>query len=57
MGVLIHLTVPSAVWPKYNRDTPKNFVFDANVTSFVEDDLFRAEAISYLNRNLQLFGR
>lgn len=49
--------VPSATWPKYNLNTPKNFVFDANVTSFVEDDFFRAEAISYLNVNLQKFGR
>lgn len=55
--MLIFVPVSSVYWPKYSLDTPKNFVFDANITSFVEDDFFRAEAIGFLNQNIQLFGR
>jgi len=49
--------VPSAAWPKYSLDAPANFVFDANVTSYVEEDVFRAEAIGYFNQNWERFGR
>jgi len=49
--------VPSASWPKYSLDAPANFIFDANVTSYVEDDVFRAEAIAYFNKNWKRFGR
>jgi triacylglycerol lipase len=37
-------------WPVYEAEGGygENFVFDANVTSYVEPDTFRAEAIAYL---------
>ncbi|KAF1983101.1 carboxylesterase family protein-like protein [Aulographum hederae CBS 113979] len=38
-------------WPKYELDDPKNIVFDANVTSFVEADTWRKEGIKLINDN------
>ncbi|KAF5495340.1 putative secreted lipase [Colletotrichum siamense] len=37
------------VWPKYNANSPENFVFDVNATELSpsETDDFRSEAISY----------
>ena len=46
------------VWPKYELDEPKDFVFEVNKTSGVEADTWRAEGIDFINRNaLALFGR
>ncbi|KAF2019233.1 alpha/beta-hydrolase, partial [Aaosphaeria arxii CBS 175.79] len=39
------------LWPKYDVDTPLDFVFDANVTSYAENDTFRMEGIELINRN------
>lgn len=44
------ITVDAEYWPQYTLDEPKNFVFEQNVTSHPEDDLWRAEAINYINR-------
>lgn len=40
-----------ALWPVYKVDKPQNFVFDANVTSFVEDDTYRLEGMRLINDN------
>lgn len=46
------------VWPKYELEEPKDFVFEVNKTSGVEADTWRAEGIDFINRNaLALFGR
>ena len=45
-------TVPNtAVWPSYDATNGygKDFVFDANVTSYAEDDTYRAEGIAFIN--------
>lgn len=34
-------------WPVYTN-TSSNFVFDGNVTSFVEEDTWRAEGMQYM---------
>ncbi|TVY83757.1 Lipase [Lachnellula suecica] len=34
-------------WPKYTLDSPKNIVFDANVTTSVEPDIYRKETVDY----------
>lgn len=50
----------SLEWPVYGTVDGQNYVFDANVTglSYVEPDLFRAEAIQYWMDNfVTLFGR
>ncbi|KAK4948835.1 hypothetical protein LTR10_012208 [Elasticomyces elasticus] len=48
--------VPS--WPVYSTSTPRNFVYDANVTSYVEADTWRSEGIDLINRgNLAVYGR
>jgi hypothetical protein len=50
--------VAAATWPVYSKDNPQNFVFDANVTSYVEPDIFRAEGINYMIENMaSVFGR
>ncbi|KAH8886582.1 alpha/beta-hydrolase [Thozetella sp. PMI_491] len=37
-------------WPPYSLEKPQNLVFDVNVTNlaYLEDDIFRAEAINFL---------
>jgi hypothetical protein len=46
------------VWPKYELEAPRDFVFEVNKTSGVEVDTWRAEGIEFINRNaLALFGR
>lgn len=48
--VLISSALVDAVtWPQYSLDKPQNFYFDANKTSYIEDDYYRAEAIAYIN--------
>ncbi|KAL4943045.1 hypothetical protein BDV06DRAFT_221650 [Aspergillus oleicola] len=42
-------TIP--LWPRYEVDGPKDFVFDANVTNFVESDTYRAEGVRLINEN------
>lgn len=38
-------------WPRYVVDSPEDFVFDANVTSFAEEDTYRQEGIALINEN------
>ncbi|MCJ1474853.1 hypothetical protein MMC13_003513 [Lambiella insularis] len=35
-------------WPEYTLTNPTNFVFDANVTSYLEEDSYRSLPIQYL---------
>ncbi|KAM0705990.1 hypothetical protein Q7P35_007350 [Cladosporium inversicolor] len=44
-----NLGVESSHWPIYTLDDPQNFVFEQNVTSHAESDLFRAEGMKYIN--------
>ena len=45
-------------WPKYEVKTPRDYVYDANVTSYVEADTWRAEGIDLINSgNLEVYGR
>jgi carboxylesterase type B len=45
-------------WPSYNCDDPRNFVFDANVTSHAEPDTWRGEGIDLINTHaLDVYGR
>lgn len=48
----------AALWPKYDLGDPRDFVFDANVTSFVEMDTYRAAGVDMINANAAaVFGR
>ncbi|KAL5334317.1 Alpha/Beta hydrolase protein [Aspergillus crustosus] len=38
-------------WPRYEVGDPRDFVFEANVTSFVEGDTYREEGIALINDN------
>lgn len=40
-----------AAWPVYELEDPKDFVFDANVTSHAEPDTWRKEGIRLINDN------
>jgi carboxylesterase type B len=45
-------------WPKYKVDDPKDFVFDANVTSHAECDTWRKEGIDLINAHaLDVYSR
>ncbi|CZT02366.1 related to cholinesterase [Rhynchosporium agropyri] len=44
-------------WPAYDLASPKNLVFDANVTSHLEPDTYRAEGIKLINDNNHLQHR
>lgn len=47
-----------ALWPKYDVDDPLDFVFDANVTSYVEQDTYRKQGIDLINsHNLDVYNR
>lgn len=35
-------------WPVYTNTYPTDFVFDANMTSYVEPDTWRAEGTKFL---------
>jgi triacylglycerol lipase len=43
------IAVESEHWPVYTLDDPQNFVFEQNITSHAESDLFRAEGMKYIN--------
>ncbi|KAK6341528.1 hypothetical protein TWF696_008600 [Orbilia brochopaga] len=43
------------VWPKYEKDDPKNFVFDGNTTSYIEPDTFRSGGINIFIHQAQKF--
>ncbi|KAK3628363.1 hypothetical protein LTR56_018631 [Elasticomyces elasticus] len=43
-----HLGVDAQSWPVYTLNDPQNFVFEQNVTSHPEADLYRAEGIHYI---------
>ncbi|KAH8900748.1 alpha/beta-hydrolase [Thozetella sp. PMI_491] len=38
-------------WPRYDLNDPKDFLFDANVTSHAESDSWRAKGIKLINDN------
>ncbi|EPS43629.1 hypothetical protein H072_2399 [Dactylellina haptotyla CBS 200.50] len=42
-------------WPKFEKDDPKNFVFDGNTTSYVEPDTFRKAGINIFIHRAQEF--
>lgn len=47
-----------AMWPVYEVEDPRDFVFDANVTSFVEEDTWRKEGMELINaHNLDVYMR
>jgi carboxylesterase type B len=47
-----------AEWPKYSVAKPRDFVFEANRTSWVETDTWRSEGIDFINQNaVSLYGR
>jgi len=52
-GILIHTTIVkgAANWPVYTNTFPTNFVFDGNVTSYIEDDVWRAEGMQFMIDN------
>ncbi|KAI8937076.1 hypothetical protein NX059_006294 [Plenodomus lindquistii] len=39
------------LWPKYDVEDPLDFVFDANVTSYAEQDTYRKEGMELINAN------
>ena len=41
-------------WPAYTLDSPRNIVFNTNVTelAYVEPDIYRAEGIAYVSSNV-----
>jgi triacylglycerol lipase len=39
-------------WPPYSLESPTNYVFDANVSSHLEPDTYRADGIDYLIEKL-----
>jgi acetylcholinesterase len=48
----------AAPWPRYGTGSgAQNIVWDANVTSFVEPDTFRAAGIDLINKNSLLYLR
>lgn len=48
----------TGTWEPYSLDAPKNFVFDANVTSHVEPDTWRKEGIAWINAHaLDVYSR
>lgn len=45
-------------WPAYSIGNPLNFVYDANVTSYLEADTWRPEGINLINaHNLDVYDR
>jgi carboxylesterase type B len=38
-------------WPVYDYSNPQNYVFDANISSYVEPDTYRAKGIDLINAN------
>lgn len=44
-------------WEKYDNGNPKLMVFDANVTSHLEDDTWRKEGIDFINSLSLVLGR
>jgi carboxylesterase type B len=46
--------VANVTWPEYTVDDPQIIVFDVNVTdlAYIEPDIYRAEAISFINKAL-----
>lgn len=48
--------VTNVTWPEYTLDDPKNIVFDGNVTdlAYVEPDIYRIEAIAFINNALSV---
>lgn len=41
-------TVNGTRWPQYTNESQQNLVFDANVTSYVEEDTWRRRGTDYL---------
>jgi hypothetical protein len=40
-----------ALWPKYDVAKPRNIVFDANATSYAEDDTYRSAGMKLIVAN------
>lgn len=47
----------TTTWEKYDNRNPKLMVFDANVTSHLEDDTWRKEGIEFINSMTLVLGR
>ena len=43
----------SETWPAYTLDDPQNFVFEQNISSHPEPDLYRAEGIQYIGKLIE----
>lgn len=44
-------------WPGYDNSNPLDLVFDANVTSFVESDTYRAVGMKLITDNNLMYRR
>jgi hypothetical protein len=44
-------------WPVYTVDRPRNMVFDANVTNYVEVNDWREKGIALINEAALAYGR
>jgi len=44
-------------WDAYDNANPRDFVFDANVTSYMEADTWRKDGIDYINSIALAYGR
>ncbi|KAF1837330.1 alpha/beta-hydrolase [Decorospora gaudefroyi] len=50
--------VSEAWWSQYENGNPMDFVFDANVTSYMEPDTYRKEGMALINaHNYDVYGR
>jgi carboxylesterase type B len=48
----------TSIWPRYTVEHPRNFVFDANVTSYAEEDNKREVGMDLINSNaLTIYSR
>lgn len=45
------------LWPAYNLKNPQNMVFDGNITSFVEKDDWRIDALKLIIERSLDFSR
>lgn len=47
--MLTEVAVEAEKWPVYTLDDPQDFVFEQNVSSHAEPDLYRAEGMKYIS--------
>jgi hypothetical protein len=53
-------TVSCVSWSKYTTGSPRNIIFDANVTNlaYIESDLYREEGTAFIGKSLDtVLGR